>query len=72
MKKKILLYITLLIIFLFTFNYSSVFGQTENPPDINEDKVVIGQTFILNENQILNGELAVIGGTVILKEGSSG
>lgn len=71
MKKKILIHITLLILFLFTFNYSSVFSQTENPPDINEDKVVIGQTFILNENQILNGELAVIGGTVILKEGSA-
>lgn len=70
MKKKILLNFTILLIFLITFNHSFVFGQTENPPDINEDKVVIGQTFILKENQNLNGELAVIGGTAILQEGS--
>jgi hypothetical protein len=70
MKKKILLNIITLLIFLISFNYSYVFGQTENPPDINEDKVVIGQTFVLKENQILNGELAVIGGSVNLMEGS--
>ncbi len=40
------------------------------PPPINEDKVVIGQNFILQEDQVLNGDLAIVGATAILKEGS--
>jgi len=71
MKNKIFLTITILLFCFNAFNSSIVYGQTENPPDINEDKVVIGQTFTLSENQNLNGELAVIGGTVFLKPGST-
>jgi len=61
----------LILIFCVTFSTFSVSAQSDNPPDINEDKVVIGQTFTLKENQELNGELAIIGGTVNLKPGST-
>lgn len=61
----------LLLLLLLTTSFSVVTAQTvDPPPPLNEDKVVIGQTFILQEGQILNGDLAVIGATAILKEGS--
>jgi len=71
MKKGITILTFLILIFCATFTSFSVSAQSDNPPDINEDKVVIGHTFILKENQVLNGKLAIIGGTVILKQGST-
>jgi hypothetical protein len=68
--RKIILTFLLLSLFIL-FSVFTVSAQTENPPDINEDKVVIGQTFTLKENQDLNGELAIIGGTVTLEQGST-
>jgi hypothetical protein len=60
-----------LLMLLILTGYTSVAAQASTPPPpINEDKVVIGQNFILQEDQILNGDLAVIGATAILKEGS--
>lgn len=46
---------------------SPVLAQSDPPPTISGDKVVVGQTFILKENQTLTGDLVVIGGTAILK-----
>ncbi len=46
---------------------SPAFAQTDPPPTIQTDKVIIGQTFVLKENQTLDGDLVVIGGTAILK-----
>jgi hypothetical protein len=61
----------LLLLLLLTTSFSVVAAQAvEPPPPINEDKVVIGQTFILQEDQVLNGDLAIIGSTAILKDGS--
>jgi len=71
MKKRFTILSYFILIFCVAFPSFSVSAQSDNPPDINEDKVVIGQTFILKENQELNGELAIIGGTVILKKGST-
>ncbi len=64
--------LTLLILFLMMFGLSTpVFALPLDPPEpIDEDKVVIGQTFILKEDQELNGDLVVIGGTAILKPNS--
>ncbi len=50
---------------------SPVLAQTDPPPAIQGDKVVVGQTFILKEDQTLNGDLVVIGGTAILKSNSN-
>ncbi len=50
---------------------NSIFAQTNDPPIINEDKVVLGQNFTLLENQKLAGDLAIIGGTVRLSKNST-
>jgi hypothetical protein len=61
----------ILLLFVLAVNTSTAFANpVAPPPPINEDKVVIGQTFILKEDQVLNGDLAVIGGTVFLRQGS--
>lgn len=49
---------------------TNVTAQNNNPPEINEDKVVVGQIFTLLEDQVMSGDLAIIGGTAILKSGS--
>jgi hypothetical protein len=57
----------ILLFVLFLGLPSPVLAQTDPPPTIQGDKVVVGQTFILKEDQTLNGDLVVIGGTAILK-----
>ncbi len=70
-NKKIIvsLYLLLLLVFI---QVGSVSANTliDPPPTINEDKVVLGQSFTLKENQTLNGDLAVIGGIATLKTNS--
>lgn len=68
MKKLRYIIFLLLLTFLLVGNTGYVFAQTPDP--ITEDKVVIGQTFILKTDQELDGDLAIIGGTAILNEGS--
>ena len=72
MKNKKLILSLFLLIFLVISQVGSVIANSlgDTPPTINEDKVVIGQSFTLRENQILNGDLAIIGGTATLKSGS--
>ncbi|MBE0688387.1 MAG: hypothetical protein IH585_20530 [Anaerolineaceae bacterium] len=62
----------LILLFMVFAHVGSVSANTliDPPPTINEDKVVLGQSFTLKENQTLNGDLAVIGGTAILRIGS--
>ena len=62
----------LVLLILLGLTSHSVFAAPSYapPPPINEDKVVIGQNFILQEDQVLNGDLAIVGATAILKEGS--
>lgn len=61
-----------IFLFLMVIGFTgSVMAMPLDPPDpIDEDKVIVGQTFILKEEQELNGDLVVIGGTAILKPGS--
>jgi hypothetical protein len=63
---------SILMLLLILVQVGSVSANTlvDPPPTINEDKVVLGQTFTLKENQTLNGDLAVIGGTAALKTSS--
>lgn len=72
MKKSKRLFSILMLMLLFLVQVSSVSANTliDPPPTINEDKVVLGQSFTLKENQTLNGDLAVIGGTATLKTSS--
>ena len=72
MKNSIRLFSIIILLLLVLVQVSSVSANTliDPPPTINEDKVVLGQSFILKENQTLNGDLAVIGGTATLKTGS--
>ncbi len=65
-KIRNFLYSLLLFVLLLGFS-SPVLAQTDPPPTIQGDKIVVGQTFILKEDQTLNGDLVVIGGTAILK-----
>ncbi|MDO9088141.1 MAG: hypothetical protein Q7U53_18180 [Anaerolineaceae bacterium] len=68
--QKLLTLFLLLLLIIVNVNNVSAFGLIDPPPTINEDKVVIGQTFTLRENQTLNGDLAIIGGIASLKPGS--
>lgn len=72
MKKSNRVFSIFILLMLVIVQVSSVSANTlvDPPPTINEDKVVLGQTFTLKENQTLNGDLAVIGGTAALKTGS--
>lgn len=64
------LILLLTLVFLLVSTTIPAIAQTNNPPGIDEDKVVVGQTFTLLENQEMNGDLAIIGGTATLKPGS--
>lgn len=72
MKKSNRLFSIFILLLLVLIQVSSVSANTliDPPPTINEDKVVLGQSFTLMENQTLNGDLAVIGGTATLKTSS--
>ncbi|MBW6473546.1 MAG: hypothetical protein K0B14_10505 [Anaerolineaceae bacterium] len=72
MKKINKLFSIFMLLLLALFQVSSVSANTlvDPPPTINEDKVVLGQSFTLKENQTLDGDLAVIGGTATLKTNS--
>jgi hypothetical protein len=72
MKKiqKLLTFSLLLLMIIVNVNNVSAFELSDPPPTINEDKVIIGQSFTLRENQTLNGDLAIIGGIATLKPGS--
>ncbi len=72
MKKSKKLLSIFILLMLVLAHVSSVSANTliDPPPTINEDKVVLGQSFTLKENQTLNGDLAVIGGTASLKTSS--
>ncbi len=72
MKNSKMLFSIFMLLVLVFFQVSSVSANTlvDPPPTINEDKVVLGQSFTLKENQTLNGDLAVIGGTATLKTSS--
>lgn len=72
MKTSKRLFSIFVLLLLVLVQVSSVSANTliDPPPTINEDKVVLGQTFTLKENQTLNGDLAVIGGTATLKSSS--
>lgn len=69
LQKILIIFILLLMVGLNVTNVSA-FGFIDPPPTINEDKVVIGQSFTLREEQTLNGDLAIIGGIATLKTGS--
>ena len=62
----------LILMLMVMIQVSSVSANTliDPPPTINEDKVVLGQSFTLKEDQTLNGDLAIIGGTAKLKSNS--
>jgi len=72
MKTSKILFSIFILLLLVLVQVSSVSANTlvDPPPTINEDKVVLGQSFTLKENQTLNGDLAVIGGTAFLKTNS--
>ncbi|MDX9851375.1 MAG: polymer-forming cytoskeletal protein [Anaerolineaceae bacterium] len=61
-----------ILMLLVVLQVSSVSANTliDPPPTINEDRVVLGQSFTLKEDQTLNGNLAIIGGTAKLKSNS--
>lgn len=72
MKKLIkLLPVLMAAIFLLGLP-TSVLAQTP-PPDaevLTEDKLVVGDQFILKSNQILNGSLVALGGSVEIQSGA--
>ncbi len=55
---------------LILFVVKTVNAQSNNPPTISEDKLVLGNSFTLLKGQILNGDLAILGGTAVLDKDS--
>lgn len=72
MKNSNKLMSIIILMLLMIIHVGSVSANTsiDPPPNINEDKVVLGQSFTLKEDQTLNGDLAIIGGTATLQPGS--
>lgn len=71
MKYKNLFLSIFILSLLVLAQVSVVSAKTQvDPPPINQDKVVLGQSFTLLKDQTLNGDLAIIGGTATLETGS--
>lgn len=66
-KKTILSLFLLMMFGIIQVGSVSANAIIDPPPTINEDKVVLGQSFTLKEEQTLNGDLAIIGGSALLK-----
>ena len=67
--KKLQTFLVMLVIFCLLAVPGTAFAKSINAPTM-DDKVVFGGSFTLESGETLNGSLIVLGGVVLLDEGS--